>query len=265
MLLATPFLLFAVGCLLLAVRFLFLAAYFSFLVTRPLAARCVKLTAPCSLFLTRHSRPNYRFCLLASCRPLIAARPRGLFIPARGVLFASYHVNLLLTDARRSLQSAYYSDHSTLITSRTFFLVARRSLFEICCFLLADRFALLSSCFSLLFASHTVLVTRILLLADCCFLFLFFLIEWPKLFTLMTLNVTPFLDLTGWDLIYGSTTRVKYFKNNSFFCTLFKQLTADRCPLLDLATGHLRLIISSRCSFIAVICSLIVFRIRSKK
>ena len=160
----------AIGCLLLAVLFLFLAALLSFLVTRPLAARCKLLAASCSLFLARYSRPNCRFSPFASCRPLIAARPRG-FIPTRGVLFASQHVNILLTDARRSLQSAYYIHHSTLIASQTLFLVARRSLFEICCFLLADPFALLNSCFSLLFASHSVLVTRILLLADSCFLF----------------------------------------------------------------------------------------------
>ena len=75
--LVTPF-------LLLAVRYLFLGA--KFLVTRPLGARCVLLTAPCSLLLTRYSPPNCRFCLLASSRLLITARPRGLFIAARGLL-----------------------------------------------------------------------------------------------------------------------------------------------------------------------------------
>ena len=156
----------AIGCLLLAVRFLFFAALFSFLICSlrityriPLVIRYSLLTGNC------------RFSLLALCRPLIAASLCGLIIPASDVLFASQHVNILLTDARRSLQSAYYSYHSTLITSYTSFLVARRSLFEICCFLLADSFALLSSCSSLLFASHSVLGTRILLLADCCFLF----------------------------------------------------------------------------------------------
>ena len=134
------FSLLATGCLLLAVPFLFLAALLSFLVTRPLAAHCVLPTAPCSLLLSRYSRPSFRFSLLTSCRPLIASRNRGLFIPARGVLFASHHVILLLTDARRSLQSANYSHHSTLIASYTLFLVVRRSLIEICCFLLADRF-----------------------------------------------------------------------------------------------------------------------------
>ena len=121
---------------------------------------------------------------------MIAARPRGLFITARGVLFASHHVNLLLTDARRSLQSAYYSHHSTLIASHTLFLVARRSLFEICCFLLAVRFALLSSSRFSLRPTRFLLHTRILLLADCCFLFLISLIKGPKLCTLMSLNVT---------------------------------------------------------------------------
>ena len=73
----------AIDRLLLAVLFLFLTALFSFLVTRPLAARCLLLTAPfpvipavCPLFLTRYPRPNCRFYLLALCRPLIAARTR---------------------------------------------------------------------------------------------------------------------------------------------------------------------------------------------
>ena len=58
--------------------------------------------------------------------------------------------------------------------------------------MLADRCALLSSCFSLLFASHSVLLTRILLLADCCFMFLIslILIKYPKLVTFMNLNMT---------------------------------------------------------------------------
>ena len=108
------------------------------------------------------------------------------------LLFAPQHVNVLLTDVLRSLESAYYSYHSTLIASYTLFLVARIFLFEICCFMLADRCALLSSCFSLLFASHSVLLTRILLLADCCFMFLIslILIKYPKLVTFINLNMT---------------------------------------------------------------------------
>ena len=160
----------AIGCFLLAVPFLILAALLSFPVTRPLGARCVLPTGPCLLLLTRYSRASCRFFLLASCRPLIAARTRILFIHAHGVLFAFHRVNLLLTDARRSPQSAYYSHHSTLIASHTLYLVVRRFLIEICCFLLADRYALLNSYLSLLFASHSVLVTRILLLDYCCFL-----------------------------------------------------------------------------------------------
>ena len=93
LLLASPFLQF--GCLLLAVRFLFLAAKLSFLVTHPLGARCELLIALCLLLLTRFSPPNCRFCLFASSRLLITARPRGLFIAARDLLFASHKVNLL--------------------------------------------------------------------------------------------------------------------------------------------------------------------------
>ena len=134
-----------------------------------------------------------RYSLLATHGQLslLSSRVR-MIIPALGVLFASPNVNILLTDARHSLQSAHYSYHSTLIASYTLFLLARRSLFEICCFLLADRCPLLSSCFPLLFAFHSVLVTRILLLADCCFLFLIslILIKCTKLFTLVNLNTT---------------------------------------------------------------------------
>ena len=50
-----------------------------------------------------------------------------------------------------------------------------------------------------------------------------------------------------------------------YFCTLFKQLTADRWPLLHLATGHLRLIISSRRPFISRLFLLIDFHMRSQK
>ena len=118
------------------------------------AARCSLYTAQIFLMRAFYQGPR---------------RPCGLFIPARGVLFASQHLSHLLTDARRSLQPAYYSHHSTLIASHTLFLDAHRSLLEICCFLLADCFALNSSCFSLLFVSHSVLVSLTLLLADCCF------------------------------------------------------------------------------------------------
>ena len=93
LLFAGPFLQF--GCLLPAVRFLFLAAKLSFLVTDPLGARCELLIALCSLLLTRFSPPNCRFCLFASSRLLITARPRGLFIAARALLFASPRVNFL--------------------------------------------------------------------------------------------------------------------------------------------------------------------------
>ena len=167
MLRATSVLLFAFGYWLFASRCSIFVFRCLALVSRLLAAHYLQNPARPYSLLTG----NCRFSLLALCRPLIAASLCGLIIPAGDVLFASQHVNILLTDARRSLQSTYYSYHSTLITSYTSFLVARRSLFEICCFLLADSFALLSSCSSLLFASHSVLGTRILLLADCCFLF----------------------------------------------------------------------------------------------
>ena len=137
------------------------------------AARCLLLTESCSLFLTRYSRATVAslFSTHVFCWSLHVFC--GLIIPNHGVLFASQYINILLTNARRSLQSAYYSYHSTLIASYTLFLVARRSLFEIYCYLLTELFALLSSCFSFSFASHSILATRILLLADCCFLFFF--------------------------------------------------------------------------------------------
>ena len=84
-------------------------------------------------FLTRKYPPHWCSSLAAVC-----------------LLFISQHANHLLHLVSRCSQIP---------------------LFEICCFLLADSFALLSSCSSLLFASHSVLGTRILLLADCCFLF----------------------------------------------------------------------------------------------
>ena len=132
--------------------------------------RFVSFGVRCTLFAI-HCAHFADDSMLSATSVLLFAFDYWLFASRFSILFASQHVNILLTDARRSLQSAYYSYHSTLITSYTSFLVARRSLFEICCFLLADSFALLSSCSSLLFASHSVLGTRILLLADCCFLF----------------------------------------------------------------------------------------------
>ena len=94
--------LYGIGCLLLAVRFLFLAAEVSFLVARPVAARCVLLTESCSLFLSRYSRASFASLFSPQCRPLIVARLCELIIPARGALFASQHVNILL-NARRTL------------------------------------------------------------------------------------------------------------------------------------------------------------------
>ena len=133
-------------------------------------------------------------------------------------------------------------------------------MFEICCFLHADRFALLTSCFSILFASRSVLVSRVLLLADCCFLFFIFLIKGLKLFTLMTSNVTPNFTSNGVGLKLWGRNWGQIFQKNSSFCTLSNQPTTDQRPMLDLATGHLRLIISTRCSFKAIFNSLIVFR-----
>ena len=149
------------------------------------------------------------------------------------------------------MQSAYYSHHSTLIASHTLFLVARRSLFKICCSLIADRFALLSSCFSLFYASHSVLVTLILLLTDYYFLILLFLIKGPKLFTLMTLNVTP-IFMSNWVglNLWERNLRQIFSKIIPYSCTLLNnpQLIGALCSI----------------SFIAVLCSLIVFRVRSQ-
>ena len=105
MLLAIPFLLPAVGYWLFTSRCSVFVSRCLVLVSRYSSACCLLriLTVPCSLFLTRYSRSNCCFCLLASCRPLIAARPRELFIPLCGVLFAFHDKNLVLTDARRSL------------------------------------------------------------------------------------------------------------------------------------------------------------------
>ena len=46
----------------------------------------------------------------------------------------------------------------------------------------------------------SVLVIRILLLIDCCFLFLIFLIKGPKLFSVNSLNVTPIFRSTEVEL-----------------------------------------------------------------
>ena len=172
MLLATPFLLFAVGYWLFASRCPVFVSRCLVLVSRYSPACCSLRITYCTLFVIPYSLRTAQLSLLPSCLVSSADRCTSSRI-VHPCSRCVNHVNLLLTDARRSLQSAYYSNHSTLIASHILFLVARRCLFKICCFLIADRFALLSSCFSLLFASHSVVFTRILLLADCCFLFLF--------------------------------------------------------------------------------------------
>ena len=151
-----------------------------------------------------------RSYLLATHRPTVASvfSPRVVrwslhVLAACELLFASHKVNLL-PHWCSSLAAVYYSHHSTLIASHTLFLVVCRSLFEICCFLPADRFALLSSCFSLLFETRWVLVSRILLLADCSFLFFVFLIKGPKLFTLMTPNITTNFTSNGVSKFMGA-------------------------------------------------------------
>ena len=134
----------------------------TFLVTRPLGACCVLLTAPCSLLLTRYSPPNYSFCLLASSRPLIVARCSSLL--AICYLFLTQQISSH-TNARRTLQSAYYLHHCTLIASHTWFLSsctqipvldllysARRSLPAAQYFFLASLCVPLRSCFSYLAA-----------------------------------------------------------------------------------------------------------------
>ena len=158
MLLASPFLLFAVGYWLFASRCSVYVSSCLVLVSRYSPSCCsLRIAYRTLLVITYYSRPNYRFSLLLSSRPQMAELPRGWFISARVVLFVSHRVNLLLTDACRSLQWACDSHHSTLIASHTLFLVARRSLLEICCFLFADHFVLLSSCISLLFVSCSVI------------------------------------------------------------------------------------------------------------
>ena len=199
----------AIGCLLLAVPFCFSLIWHSFRVTRPLAARCVLSIVYCILLVTPYSllTPLTAQLSLLSSR-LVSSADRYTY--SRIVHPCSRCV--IHFSPRKSPPHAHRY-HSTLIASQTLFLVARRSLFEICCFLLADRFALLNSCFSLLFASHSVLVTGILLLADSCFLILISLIKGPKLFTLMTLNLTRIFRSIGLGLNLWEHNLGQIFQN----------------------------------------------------
>ena len=57
----------------------------------------------------------------------------------------------------------------------------------------------------------------------------------------MNLNVTRsfrsnWMGLNLWEHNLGQIFKKEFL----IFCILFKQLTAERCPLLDLATGHLQ-------------------------
>ena len=56
----------------------------------------------------------------------------------------------------------------------------------------------------------------------------------------MNLNVTRsfrsnWMGLNLWEHNLGLIFKKEFL----IFCILFKQLTAERCPLLDLAAGHL--------------------------
>ena len=156
------------------------------------------------------------------------------------LLFTSQHVNRLSRVVSCCSQ----------IPVRNLLFSARRSL-RPCQFLfLAFLCVPLGSCYSYLAARRLLLSV-----------FNFF--KGPKLFTLMNLNVTRLFRSIGVGLyLWEHNLGLIFQKEFLISAPMLKQLTADRCLLLDLATGRLRLIISSRSSFIAVLYSLIVFRVR---
>ena len=118
--------------------------------------------------------------------------------------------------------AAFFLPFISQYANRLLHLVSRCSQIPVRNLLFSARRSLRPAQFFFLSASHSVLVTRILLLADCCFLFLIclILIKCQKLFTLMNLNLTRGFRSNGVGLFFGSTIWVKYLKNNPLFLHL---------------------------------------------
>ena len=179
MLLATPFLLFAVGywpfascCSVFVSRCFVLVSRYSPACCTLLVANCTLTRYCCGLSVIPYSLLTAQLSLLSS--RLVSSADRCTYSHIVHPCSRCVAVCLVLT-----LQYAN--------RPHTLFLVARRSLFEICCVLIAARFALLSSFFRFSFLRPARFLYSYL--AICRWLLSVFF-KGPKLLTLMTLNVT---------------------------------------------------------------------------
>ena len=159
LLLADPFLLFTFIYWMLASRSLLLASRCCLVIfsrSSPLAVYCSLHITICMLLVILHSLITAQRLLLGICLSSRADRYTQLGISPRYSLRVTCFSSLTSLNSVSAgcplfaLHCSLLASHSSLVASKTWSLIARRSLSDVCDALHVDRFSLLGSCSSML-------------------------------------------------------------------------------------------------------------------